>query len=94
MTFEDLLAYTRTLEGRGLRTLAKDAKFKVSVSKGSILYTPESTGKERGHTFKFARRVFERFLKTKSFIPRDYQDISVNASYMLAVIAMYVESKE
>ncbi|HUT33278.1 MAG TPA: hypothetical protein VNE39_07355 [Planctomycetota bacterium] len=92
MTFEELLSYTRGLEGRVLRTLAQGAKFRVRVDKHRLVYTPESTGTERPHTFKFANRVFEKFLKTRSFRPGDYRDISKNASYMLALISMCSES--
>lgn len=94
MTFDNLLAYTRTLEGHILRTIAKGAKFRVSVREGYICYIPESTGKVRCHMFQFAKRVFDRFIRIRSFSPADYQDISVNASYMLAVIAMYIKNKK
>ena len=92
MTFEELLDHARRLEGQVLRTLAEGARFRVRVGADSLFYTPESTGNERRHTFKFARRVFDRFVQRRSFKTVDYADISKNASYMLAVISSYTES--
>jgi hypothetical protein len=94
MTFEDFVVYNREMGGRVLTTLARGARFVVRVGNESIFYTPESTGIERRHTFKFAKRVFERYEKTGSLKPVDYQNISKNVSYMLTLIAMYTKSKK
>ena len=82
-------AFARTLEGKPLVTQVRGHGFRLEVTRGGFIYTPESTGKARPEQDKIIERVLARYSETKSLRPGDYQDLTVNASYLLAIVARY-----
>jgi hypothetical protein len=87
LNFISLRGYIkRNLIGRKIKTLARQKVFTVKVSSNGLIYTPNSTGKPRPHGQKFVERFLERYNITRSLSPSNYTDISVNASYLLAII--------
>ena len=87
----DLLAFAPTLEGAELRTLHRNRTFRVEVE-GSNLVFVNSKGNRRPHGGKYLRAVCDTFSKTNSYFPSDYRDLTVNASYILAIIRRYADS--
>lgn len=90
ISFEDFLAFSKTLDGKTLKTKALGKEFKFQVDKRGFIYIPASTGIPRLHTYKFLKPVFDRNMETKSFRPGHYVDISANASYALTIIDRYI----
>lgn len=81
------------LQGQTFTTVGGYTKFQLlSVQTNKLVYKV-STGKTRDHTRKRIGMVLDHYKKTKSLRPKDYQDISVNASYILRLIECYAHSK-
>ncbi len=89
----DLINFVRTIDGENLTTLARRETFTVHALDNSIQYTPTSTNRPRKHQYRWLARVCDEFSKTNSFKPADYKDLTVNASYALAVINAYLQSR-
>ncbi|MCM1566078.1 MAG: hypothetical protein NC238_09065 [Dehalobacter sp.] len=84
------IEFIRGLKGQTIYTMAKEKPFTVDVISNGLIYTPFSTMIPRTHSKNFIERVLERFETTKSLRPADYHDITVNASYNLALLKMYL----
>jgi hypothetical protein len=89
---EELVRFAKTLEGKPLTTEAQRKVFTVRIVDDGIEYTPESSGASRTQSRKVLSRICDEFSRTNSFKPGDYQRVTFNASYTLAVIAKYVQS--
>lgn len=86
------LAFCKSREGKVLDTVGGRAEFELSsVAYEAFYYTPTSTGKIRKQAIKYIERILERYEETKSLSPKDYLDITLNASYILALIKLYGE---
>ena len=90
---EELVRFVEKLEDKQLTTKAQRKEFTVGVVGDSLEYTPTSSGAPRKQPGKTLSRVCDEFSRTNSFKPGDYQSITFNASYALAVIAKYVQSR-
>ena len=90
----EIITFVRSIEGTGdqeLKTAAQSKAFTVRAVGDGIEYTPSSTGKPRAHPHRWLSRICDEFSRTNSFKPVNYQRITVNASYALAVIARYLQ---
>jgi hypothetical protein len=87
-----LLAYAKTLRGQGLETIHRRRPFTVEVEGKNLVFT-NSKGKRRSHGGKFLGRVCDHFIETNSLYPGAYRDMTVNASYTLALIKKYLEAQ-
>lgn len=85
MTYEELVAVARDLEGQALETVT-GKRFTVGVYLDCPFFTPESTGLGRSDGRKAAERVVERFNRSGSLRPGDYADITRNASYFVPLL--------
>jgi len=85
MTFDDLVAMARRLEGRRLETVTGRG-FTVGVAVGCPFFTPESSGYGQSDGRKAAERFVERYNVTKSLRPADYKNVTRNASYFIGMI--------
>ena len=85
MTYEELLALARRMEGRSLETVT-GKRFTVGLYLDCPFFTPESSGLGRSDGRKAAERFLERFNATGSLRPGDYAGITRNASYLLALV--------
>ncbi len=94
ISLDDLKAMGRSLDGQILTTLDQDKEFKIEfVEEMGFIFTPVSSGKPRKHQFRYAQEVLKRYNETKSWHPRDYRDITRNASYVLPLIQLVEEKK-
>lgn len=85
MTYDELLALARSLEGRTLET-ATGRRFAVGVYLDCPFFTPESSGLGRSDGRKAAERFLDRYNRIGSQRPADYAGVSRNASYFLALL--------
>ena len=89
---EQVLAFAGTLEGQELHTLHRAKPFTVEVEGSSLVFV-NSKGKRRPHGGKNLQAVCDTFSKTNSYSPSDYSELTVNASYILAVIRRYADTQ-
>jgi hypothetical protein len=83
------IEFCRSLVGSKIKTAGGQKQFVLSSAQYNKLCYKVSTGKTRTHTRERIKMVLDRYEKAKSLKPRDYQDISVNASYILPLINRY-----
>lgn len=89
-TARDIINFAKTLQGKQLETLWQHRPFSLDVVDDEIMFE-NSLGKSRTHGGRYLRDVCDRFSKTGSYRPSHYHDLTVNASYILAVIRQYVQ---
>ena len=76
-------------DGRTYRTLEDNLEFRGKFEAPRDLVLVFLPGRSTSRTMvqhKERVQVWRRWLQTKSFAPGEYQDISRNASYLLAVL--------
>ena len=86
------LEFVRTLEGETLYTKARSVPFVVQVIGDVIYYTPLSSQRPRPHKREYTERMLERFAEINSLRPMDYHDLTVNASYTLTLLDLYLDA--
>ncbi|MBI2850078.1 MAG: hypothetical protein HYX80_03435 [Chloroflexi bacterium] len=92
VSVSSFMTFCKTLVGTTLPTAGGRANFELSkVTDETVYYTPLSTGKERGVKKRYLHPVLDRYARTGSLKPGDYQNITVNASYTVAIIKLYLE---
>jgi PIN domain nuclease of toxin-antitoxin system len=91
LTADDLLGFASTVEGEQLPTIGGRATFALRVLPGGIEITPASSGESRVVTRGKIERVCEEYERLRSTRPDDYKTITFDASYVLALIARYVQ---
>ena len=86
MTYDGLVDLARRLEGQPLQTVT-GKPFTVGISRtGEIFFTPASSGWGQTEGRKAHERFAERFNEIGSMRPRDYADVSRNASYLIGLL--------
>jgi hypothetical protein len=85
VTYEDLLALARRLEGRRLRTVT-GKEFAVGIYRETPFFTPASTGRGQSDGRKAAERFLDRYNRTGSLRPGDYLEVTRNASYFIGML--------
>ena len=85
MTYDELLALGRSLEGRTLETVT-GKRFTVGVYLDSPFLMPESSGLGRSDGRKAAERFLARYNGTGSLNVADYADVTRNASYLVPLV--------
>lgn len=85
-TADNLFAFARSKQGETLLTLTRKTPFWVAVIGNVIEITPGSSKAPRRESRDSIAAVLERFNRTLSFQMSDYQDLSFNASYILALV--------
>lgn len=83
---DSLLSFCRQVQGRPLLTMVRKTPFRVDVHGGFLEITPTSSGGSRRESKANISALLARFEKTRSFRMSDYQDVSFNASYLLALV--------
>jgi hypothetical protein len=78
------------LDGKVLATHAQGKQFRFRILPTGLEYTPSATDRPRRQDWKHVAAVLDRFNKTGSFEPGQYQDVTYNASYVLAVLRAVV----
>ena len=85
MTYDELLALARRLEGVTLETVT-GRRFTVGVSLECPFFTPASSGYGQADGRKAAERFLERYNASGSMRPGDYADVTRNASYFIGML--------
>jgi hypothetical protein len=85
MTYDELLALARRLDGETLETVT-GKQFTVGIALGCPFFTPASSGYGQSDGRKAAERFLERYNATGSLRPSDYKDVTRNASYFIGMI--------
>jgi hypothetical protein len=85
MTTTEVLQLARQLAGKPLST-ATGARFSVRVEGNSPSFTPASTGVPRSDGPATLDRFVARYNETGSLRPVDYQDVTRNSSYYVALL--------
>lgn len=91
ITPSQLLDFARTIDGGTVLTLGSKKPFTVRLAGDGLEYIPESTKKPRRHELRWLERVCAKYSQTNSLSPGDYHDVTVNASYTLALIAAFMK---
>ncbi|MGH2402563.1 MAG: hypothetical protein ACRDE6_07605 [Candidatus Limnocylindria bacterium] len=86
MTYEELLALARHLEGQTLETVT-GKRFTVDIYRDGLFFTPESSGFGQTDGRKAHERFLERYNEIGSLRPGDYAGLTRNASYLVALVA-------
>jgi hypothetical protein len=86
ITYEAVKRLAESLEGEPIQTSRRKADVTVEVYGDGLIFTPASTKQPRPQSRKGIEQVLNRFNETQSLAPVDYQDITVNASYILTLI--------
>lgn len=89
----NLFTFAKSLEGQELPTIGGKSKFILSAVTNDHFYYNVSTNKERRQAKKYIERIIQRYLITNgSFGTTEYSDITVNASYILTIIKMFLQN--
>lgn len=86
MTYEEMLDLAKACDGKILETIT-GREFKVGIYMNCPFFIPLSTGRGRSDGRLAAERFLERYNKIGSLRPVDYQDVTRNASYFVALMA-------
>ncbi len=90
VTAAELIRFAGALGGQRLLTPDRKAAFAVRVRADGIEVTPESSGEPRVVSGERLARVCERYSHTQSQKPGDYKDDCFHASYVLALVRLYL----
>lgn len=85
MTYDELLALARNLEGRTIETVT-GRPFTVGTYLDCPFFTPASSGIGQSDGRKAAERFLDRYNRSGSLRPGDYADVTRNASYFIGMI--------
>lgn len=85
VTYDELLALARRLEGRTIETVT-GRRFTVGTYLDSPVFTPASSGIGQSDGRKAAERFLDRYNRSGSLRPGDYADVTRNASYFIGMI--------
>lgn len=91
-SFPGFKAFIQSLKYGTLETETQKRKFRFKVIASGIKYTPAGSGKSRENGYKNLERVFNRVIETGSRRPKDHLELTMNASYALALIGLYLRS--
>ena len=83
---ETLFAFARSQQGETLRTLQHKSPFRVKVVGDFLEITPDSSSAPRREGRDSVAAILVKLAETMSFKTSDYQKISFNASYVLALV--------
>lgn len=90
MTSADIIAFAATLEGQTLYTLTRKKAFTVRVVKKGLEYTPVFSKKKRIQEILYIDRQLNIYNETHSLSPKHYNNLTMNASYLIPIIKLYI----
>lgn len=90
ITYLDFLHTITENDGEILVTSGGKAKFRLEKSAQRVCFTPLSSGGARSLNEKDVRRYLDIFNATRSTKTTDYTDRMQNASYVLAIIKLWI----
>lgn len=83
---DELFDFCRSMPGASWTTTVRRSVFAVDVDGNALAITPSSSRSARREARESVRSVLERLSLTGSYRMSDYQDVSFNASYLLALV--------
>lgn len=90
MTFSDFQTTVHENAGEVLVTAGGQARFRLEESSDGVRFTPLTSGKSRRPNAEAIQRYLDIFNETHSTTTSDYTDKLRNASYVLAVIKLWI----
>ena len=87
MTYEELLDLARRFEGETLETVT-GRPFTVGIYLDCPFFTPASSGYGQSDGRKAAERFLHRYNEIGSLRPGAFADVTRNASYDVALVAL------
>ena len=93
ITAQELTAFAATLAGQELHTRTRHVPFSVRVTRGGLEFRPGSSGKPRTTGSGRLDQVLEEFAMSQSLRPGHYQALTVDASYILTLLARYLQHR-
>lgn len=91
VNLDSFIEYAKKINDSELFTKKQNKKFLFEIGSTGFYYLPSSTKKQRFQRFIYVKRFIDRYNETRSLNPKDYQDISVNASYLLVIIQNFLD---
>lgn len=85
MTYQQLLDMCQTYEGATLETVT-GKRFRIGIYRDTPFFRPESSGLGQTDGRKAIERFVQRYNETGSMHPKDYADITRNASYLIGLL--------
>lgn len=92
-TFNEFVAYCKTIEGETLLTAARGKPFEV-LFEGNSLYFIPSSGKRRKADAGKTQRMLQELADTNDWSPGSYHMITFHASYILQVVRHWKENSK
>lgn len=93
ITPEELIQHVSTLEGLHLTTAGGRASFTARALPHGIEVTPESSGTARFVSLETIQLVIGQYEQSRNLQPAQYQSITFDASYLLGIIAHYLQER-
>ena len=93
VTFEDLRTFVGRRGRLNVATIGGKTQFSVETAPSSLVIRPQKSS-EKARRFSSTPRFFEHFNATGSFRTADYQGITFNSSYLLALIRDLLAERE
>jgi hypothetical protein len=90
LTVDQLLGYASGLEAEQLTTAGGRATFTVRVLPRGLEVTPTSSGTSRIVGREIIQLVIDEYEQSRNLSPGQYQSITFDASYLLAIIAHFL----
>lgn len=90
ITYSDFQSTVNENAGEVLVTAGGHAMFRLETTIDGVRFTPLSTNKSRPLNAEDIKRYLDVFNKTQSTSTSDYTDKMLNASYVLAVIKLWI----
>jgi len=90
VSVQGLRAFAEGLGRITIETPARHLQFEFWANDEGFHYVPASTDRQRNQAYKHVQNVVARYNEKRSLRPGDYPDLTVNGSYILAIIGRYV----
>lgn len=85
-TADQLFSFVRSLNGAPQETNVRRKPFFIGVADSSLSITPNSSKQARMESKETVKKLLQQLERTNSYRVADYQDLTFNASYILAVV--------
>ena len=89
----EFVAFCKKFEGQTLTTIGGKSKFILESVTDKAFYYTVSTDKSRKQDIRYVKRILERYAKINSLNPGHYANITMNASYVLALVKIFADSR-
>jgi len=94
ITYPEFLQTVTANENKVLSTIAGRASFRVQADPNAVRFTPLSSGKTRAVSAQGIQGYLDVFNETQSFKTTDYSETRRHPSYVLAIIKLWLRSKQ